>query len=149
MDQLGRALGHLETACTEEGLGVVMGELGIMGEARVHKSFDEQRAPDIVADIGRATEAAGQPWAAPSPATMERRQGSSMELLRDTGRMEQAVAHAIIGASAEIGIGVYYAEYQHGGTPTIPARPIVGIDDTDMDGMMGRVVQHLEAAVSR
>jgi len=111
-----REIALLADAC--EDTTPVMRTIGAIGERRAMQAIKDKQAPEIVADYGDADLYAGDPWPGPEANTeaARRGEGSSMELLRDTGRGAQSISSVAGDGWVEIGAGVDYMAYQHGGT---------------------------------
>jgi phage gpG-like protein len=144
--------------------------VSLIAERRIAQSFKQGKAPEYVADIGEAWEAAGQAWEPLSEWTIANRRhgggvnpGRADRILRDMGFLEASIESQFGPDYVEVGTGLFYGEYQHGGTEAhwvapveagalhffgpggisifskghkvgpIPARPFVGIDEADLN----------------
>ena len=113
-----RELNALAGAVTDEGMSATLKTIGVIGERRAAASFRDERAPEMVADLGDAEAAAGRPWEPLAPNTQAARRGSGKQArtLRDTGHGAMSVTSQVGRGYVEIGSGVEHMAYQHGGT---------------------------------
>jgi phage virion morphogenesis protein len=97
----------------------------------------------------------GEAWARNAPATIERK-GRDNPLF-EHGDLARQIHSALIGDDTlEVGSSLPYAAMQQfGGTKAefpwlwgdIPARPFLGVSDTDKDAILREIRAHLEAAL--
>lgn len=113
-------------------------------------AFRRERAPDIVAPLGRAASAAGKYWRPLAERTLEQRSKraawtrkssrqraliaarggpGSVQMLVDTGLMRASIGQTITPNYVETGPSAFYGLEQYGGTYRIPARPFVGVNE--------------------
>ena len=117
--------------------GQLLTDLGVELEGQTKERFDERRAPDG---------SRWQPWA---PATKRLRRGGGGLLVR-SGELRESITHVVAGDELQVGSNkVYAAVHQYGhtfdkptafGTPTIPARPYLGISERDR-GELGMLIE--------
>ena len=177
LELVDRGLSALARAVTDEGMSATLKTIGVIGERRAAASFRDEKAPEIVADLGDAEAAAGRPWKALAPNTQAARRGSGKQAraLRDTGHGAMSVTSQVGRGYVEIGSGVEYMAYQHGGTgpytivpktkkalafmttgglvitrrvhhPGLPARAFIGFDRSDVEHMLELIDGHLQKA---
>lgn len=53
------------------------------------------------------------------------------KLLVDTGNMGRSIGYEVSGDTAWIGPSAFYAGYVHGGTKKMPARPFIGVSESN------------------
>jgi phage virion morphogenesis protein len=98
----------------------------------------------------------GDRWAANSPVTLQRKSGSR-PLTGETGLLQDLIHYQIIdGDTLMVGSPLEYAAMQQfGGEKSefphlwgdIPARPFLGISESDQDAIIDTIRRHLEAAI--
>jgi phage virion morphogenesis protein len=98
----------------------------------------------------------GDRWAANSPVTLQRKSGSR-PLTGETGLLQDLIHYQIIdGDTLMVGSPLEYAAMQQfGGEKSefphlwgdIPARPFLGISESDQDVIVDTIRRHLEAAI--
>lgn len=95
----------------------------------------------------------GQPWQANSAVTIKRK-GRNTPLV-DSGTLMQQIHAHVIGNSLEVSSSMEYAAMQQfGGTKAefpslwsdIPARPFMGISNSDEDAILAEIRRHVENA---
>ena len=171
-----RELSALAGAVTDQGMSATLKTIGVIGERRSTRSFQDQKAPELVGDVGEAESAAGQPWKALSKNTLAQRKADKKGtriLQRDHGW--RTITSEVGKGYVEIGTGVEYMAYQHGGTrpytivpktkgalhfltadgfvtvrivhhPGIPARPFIGFDHSDVEHVLELIDGRLQRA---
>lgn len=150
-ERLTTALKRMAEAVGEQGMDPVLVDIGIVAEAAIARAFRDQRAPEIVADLGHAAEAAGRPWAPLAESTLHRRrdEGEDAQILRDTGRLASSIGQRVSRLEVSVGTGVRYGAPHQTGTvksDKLPARPFIGVDTSDVERMLNAVVMHIEEA---
>lgn len=92
----------------------------------------------------------GQAWAENSPVTIDRK-GRNKPLI-DEGTLAEQLSYAVTGNQLEVGSSMEYAAMQQfGGTKSefphlwgdIPARPFLGISESDAEEILAIVHDHL------
>jgi phage virion morphogenesis protein len=136
LQDLQRSTGDLRPALAE--IGEVLIE-------STKQRFGSQTGPD------------GQPWPANSPVTIERK-GRDQPLTGKTGNLMDAIYYNLVGNDAlEIGSPMKYAAMQQfgGGKDEfphlwgdIPARPFLGVSDSDRSAILDILRDHLQAALN-
>jgi phage gpG-like protein len=152
IELLGMALTGLAGAVGIDGMSPVLEDLGIVVEAAIARSFETERAPEMVGDVTpEASAAAGAAWEPLAETTKQRRRGDgdAAQILRDTGLLSQSIGREIGRGEVTVGTGRRYGLYHQSSTEDMPARPFVGIDESDVDVMLRVTVEHIEAALAR
>ncbi|NER90353.1 phage virion morphogenesis protein [Moorena sp. SIO3A2] len=72
----------------------------------------------------------GKPWAPLAPSTLKRKKGT---ILRETGRLINSLTWTVAADSAVYFTNVFYSIYLHFGTRFMPARPILGLSQKDIE----------------
>jgi len=149
MDVLQNALGRLQKVAREP--EAILRDIGIIVEGTSKKSFGNQKAPDIVADVtdGKAQEAAGASWAELAEVTVKRRRNKkkgSIRILQDMGDLKLSINSRVNEDSVTIGSGLQYGKWHQGGTKRMPARPFIGYNTADEQRFINIVLKHIEAA---
>jgi len=137
-----------------------MHDIGLIIERRSASALREETAPEIVADVGDARNAAGQEWPPLADNTLVQRRGPrararkgaevdpraiNARALRDTGTGARSITSVAGDGWVEAGAGVDYMAYQHGGTGpyTIMPREAPALAFMTMDGLVVTpIVQH-------
>lgn len=132
-------------------------DFGIILEARARAAFNSAKAPDFVGDNAtqEAKDAAGQGWVALAKATMKRRRGdgSRAKILRDNGTLKQSITSVVGGGAVTVGTGIEYGLYHQMGAKreetgwVLPARPFLGINESDRKRCVAVVLDHIRAAL--
>ena len=180
LEDVERGLGELRRILLPEGMRRTLKGVGMIAERRILSSFRKETAPQHVAPVVRAQQAAGRPWKPLAASTLaaRRKRGRGAKILQDTGAGAASVGMNVGTDQVEIGIGLEYMGYQHGGTdpydiyprtkqalrfigadgqwvtrshvhhPGLDPRPMVGVDDQDIDGMGLFVIGQMREAVS-
>lgn len=155
IDQAVSLLGRLEA---ELGASDAMAkEFGSILEGRVKASFGSAKAPEFVGDNAsqEAKDAAGQSWVSLAKATMRRRRGdgSKANILRDNGALKRSINSVVGGGAVTVGTGVFYGLYHQMGAKreetgwVLPARPFLGINESDRKRCVAVVLDHIRAAL--
>lgn len=129
-------------------LAPVLDEIGSLVQDNVLLNFREQHDPE------------GNDWLELSDATLaqRRKNGRGAEILRDRGILNRSITYNVSGQSVEIGTDEKYANMmQYGGTKTdfpwlwgdIPARPFLGVSDTDKAEINALLLRKLAEAALR
>jgi len=126
LDEVEEGLGLLQRGLTPAGIRHVMQDFGVVIESSIARAFRTETAPEIVADVGRATAAAGRAWVPLAEGTLAARRGGGggARALQDTRRMQQSVTSVVRGLSVEVGAGTEQSPWQHGGTGPHTIRPV-------------------------
>lgn len=113
-------------------------DVGVELEGQTKDRFGERQGPD------------GSAWKPWSPVTKRLRRGSGGGLLERGGELRESITHVVAGDELRVGSNkVYAAVHQFGhtfeqptafGTPTIPARPYLGISERDR-GELGMLIE--------
>ena len=113
-----QGLGRAAAVFTEAGLRRILDDLGLVIQGSIHQHFERQTAPERVADVGKAREAAGTAWNALSENTLaaRRKKGAGAQILRDTGKLKQSIDQIVNRNEVRVGTTLEYGLYQHGGT---------------------------------
>lgn len=117
--ELNAALFGLEAAVSDSSqTRGLMKTFGLIVESRVANCFRQQRAPQHVSDVGRATSAAGQPWKSLAASTVKGRRGGGggAKILMDTGDLRRDVGSDVGDDYVEVGTGLVIGLYHSGGT---------------------------------
>ncbi|MDD3492214.1 MAG: phage virion morphogenesis protein [Candidatus Thermoplasmatota archaeon] len=153
LDEVQAALRNALHALTPTGLRDVLADINVVLETRARDSFDQQRAPSIVPDIGKAKGAAKQKWKPLADSTIKRRRtgrksGSPIPLI-DTGTLRRSISTVLGVMETTIGTAVHYGQYHSAGTKRMPARPFIGIDERDVLRLELAIRGHIEGALRR
>jgi phage gpG-like protein len=85
------------------------------------------------------------PWPELSWATMQKRRGSTAQILVNSGRLRKDIHPIITGRrSVAIGTNVSYGKYHQFGTRDIPERPFLGIDGPGEREIQNIVMRYIE-----
>jgi phage virion morphogenesis protein len=145
-----------QLAARVEDLTPVMDALGQVLVTRSDLSFRREETPW------------GQRWTPLSEVTLERRRGTSAQILRDTGRLAASITARASRTQVQVGTNVVYAAVHQFGNPLnqfyntprgarapIPARPFlpirggaVDLPAEDREAMLDIVRRALDQAVS-
>ena len=157
------ALGNLSDALTD--MSPVMNRIGMFLVASTEKRFDDTEAPD------------GSQWAPRSPVTLaiyarEKPPPTFGPVLHKSGTLRQSINHSYGPDEVTVGTNVFYAQVQQlgavkgslgaywftsekgkqvdGSSPwgNIPARPFIGVSDSDRVGILDIIAESLARAVS-
>lgn len=137
----------LERLVTQgKNLRVVMGDIGFFLEESTRHRFSTGLDPD------------GNAWAPVSPEYALRKATgqikiaggsvaarSATDLLRLTGQMESQITHQADDRSVTIGSPELYAATHQFGRDNIPARPFLGVSETDLQEVLALLEDHLTA----
>jgi phage virion morphogenesis protein len=137
-----RALQNLQQAT--DNLQPALTEIGEILTESTKQRFSSQTSPG------------GQRWPANSPITIERK-GRNQPLTGETGSLMDDIHYDLLGGDVlEIGSPMKYAAMQQfGGTKSefphlwgdIPARPFLGISETDKNEILSILNRHLSEAL--
>lgn len=155
------ALNNLAAGLTD--MSKVMNEIGMFLVASTEKRFDGTEAPD------------GSQWAPRSPVTLAiyaREKAKFGPVLHKSGTLRQTIAHSYGPDEVTVGSNVLYAAVQQFGAAqgafgasigkdkkgrdhfhsipfgNIPARPYIGVSDSDRTGILDIVGEWLEGLVA-
>lgn len=113
-------------------------EIGSRLVASTLRRFERETAPD------------GKPWLKSIRALL-----SGGQTLQDFGTLKGSITHVVHGDGVEVGSNLVYAAiHQFGGQAgrgrkvTIPARPFLGIDDSDAAAIERIVARHISQAAA-
>ena len=154
-----RELDLLATRADAATSRAAMHDIGLIIERRSASALREETAPEIVADVGDARNAAGQEWEPLADNTLVQRRGkrerddqgntgmrvTQAKALRDSGTGARSITSVAGDGWVEAGAGVDYMAYQHGGTGpyTIVPREAPALAFMTMDGLVVTpIVQH-------
>lgn len=142
------ALGSIAAALTD--MSKPMNEIGMFLVASTEQRFDDTEAPD------------GSQWAPRSPVTLAiyaRQQAKYGPVLHKSGVMRQSIFHSYGPDEVTVGSNVIQAAVMQFGAAkgslgprspwgTIPARPFIGLSDSDRQGVLDIIGEWLESAAS-
>lgn len=114
----------------------VMEAVGQAVQSGTQQRFIDQAAPD------------GTPWRPLSPATLARRRSrgnSSVQILRDTGRLMNSISYQASSKQVSVFTNVLYAATHQLGRGRIPARPFFGYSDSDQAAIVEILEGYIQA----
>ena len=102
----------------------------------IRERFNKEQSPE------------GQKWKPLSPATIRRRKKhhkkGSMKILQDTGELRHSIAYEAGNNSVRIGSKLKYARTHQFGRGNIPARPFLGVTESEKQYITSMFRQYLK-----
>ena len=115
------------------------------------KEIGEHLLTETAMRFERGVDPDGRPWRPNTAATLKKKRGG--KILVDRGILRQSINYKADSHGVEIGVGhnpPYAKIHQYGGKTgrgrrvTMPARPYLGINDTDLKDVADILMQHLK-----